>query len=124
MTEDVPDHILHPRTYRDKTERVPFLLRTLNDEKRCEIVRQSVNQLIESLYEPDADMGWVCRPGNPFSHDAINWGDLSCPEVELLGTRFIVYIEEAAPDAYDFAAWVKGWLNKWGWDDVDVRTEW
>lgn len=59
----------------------------------------------------------------------INWGDLGPYSVERFeddegngGER--VWIEEAAPDAYDLHLFVAAYLAKRGFPGVEVRTEW
>lgn len=61
--------------------------------------------------------------------DAVNWGDLSCVEAALVLTDegrsyYRVMIEEASPDAYKLGVYVRDWLAKRGWTDVEVLTEW
>lgn len=61
--------------------------------------------------------------------DAVNWGDLSCVEAALVLTDegrsyYRVMIEEASPDAYHLGVYVRNWLAKHGWTDVEVLTEW
>jgi hypothetical protein len=62
---------------------------------------------------------------------AINWGDLSCRDVEerrsLLheGNSYVaVLIEEAHPDAVGLHKFVADRLAQLGWRDVHVETEW
>ena len=61
--------------------------------------------------------------------DAVNWGDLSCVEAALVLTDegrsyYRVMIEEASPDAYKLGVYVRDWLAKRGWTDVEGLTEW
>lgn len=113
-------------TYRQRLERVPSVLGKLDDEKRCDILRRELNRLIQSLYDPDAEVGWRAArvPSPDFGNEAINWGDLSVLDVELHGSRFIAYVEELAPDSYTFGQWLVSWANRWGWSDVQVVMEW
>lgn len=61
---------------------------------------------------------------------AINWGDLSCCDVEerksvLHGSTMIaVTIEEASPDAHGLIAFVGKYLDAHGYPNVYVVTEW
>lgn len=64
-----------------------------------------------------------------FSGEAINWGDLGCTGAEYYindydSTGYRVIIEEAAPDACKLQAFVREYLAKNGFVDVDVVTEW
>jgi hypothetical protein len=59
----------------------------------------------------------------------INWADLGPTIVEHYeddegseGDR--VWIEEAAPDAYELQAFVRAYLARRGFPGVEVRTEW
>lgn len=64
------------------------------------------------------------------SMGAVNWGDLSCRDVEVRTSlihdtsMIAVTIEEASPDATGLRAFVSAWLEERGWKDVDVETEW
>mgnify|MGYP001567923528 CR=1 FL=1 len=110
---------------RQQVEMVPLLLGQLDDERRCQLLRRELNRLIESLYDPNTEVGWrPSRRADPFSGEAINWGDLTVIDVELHGARFIVYIEELDPNSHTFGSWIEGWARAWGWDDVMVVMEW
>ncbi len=59
---------------------------------------------------------------------AVNWGDLSCLDVEwyetLLGeSGYRVVIEEAAPENQEFQRFIREDIKKFGFD-VQVVTEW
>ena len=58
--------------------------------------------------------------------DAINWGDLGVRDVEKVEKgqeRWIVYVEEASPDANGLRLYLEKYLKAWGWD-VEVILEW
>ncbi|KKM81111.1 hypothetical protein LCGC14_1333160 [marine sediment metagenome] len=83
-----------------------------------------VSSLIASVYEPDAEIGWIADPRKyKFGNETINWGDLSVVSVDEDGDRFTVNIEEAAPGCELFQSWIEGWLSRWGWD-CEAVTEW
>ena len=90
----------------------------------------SAQWLIERLYVPCSlnRHPWGVVTGilaRPFSDEAINWGDLSVMDVRRLGkSGWLVEIEEAAPDSPAFCRYIQSWLTKWGWENVEVRTEW
>jgi hypothetical protein len=58
----------------------------------------------------------------------VNWGDLECRAAAYVftdkGLHYEVQIEEAAPDAGKFQAFVAEYLEKQGFKDVVVLTEW
>ena len=85
-------------------------------QRRLQHLRQLANDALDA-----ADAAGI--------EDAVNWGDLSCVEAALgqtdEGRRYYrVMIEEASPDAYKLAVYVRDWLAKRGWTDVEVLTEW
>lgn len=96
-----------------------------NDAK--EIIQSLVNWLITSLYVPDKDLIKVVNKELiqklGLDKDPINWGDLKCFDVEEVEGRWIAYVDEADPLAYDLQRWLESWLNLWGWN-VRVVTEW
>lgn len=51
----------------------------------------------------------------------VNW--LITSLVEEVEGRWIAYVDEADPLAYDLQRWLESWLNLWGWN-VRVVTEW
>lgn len=61
-------------------------------------------------------------------HDPINWGDLSCTEVDwYTGTAqsgYRVWISEASPDCRELPGVIASYLALHGYPGVDVRTEW
>ena len=84
-------------------------------------IQEAVDQLIQYLFQPDKEhpWGWVANAALieslGFRNEAINYGDLSCVEVERLGRgRWLVTIEEADPSCPVFCAWVEGWLRVFG----------
>ena len=61
--------------------------------------------------------------------DAVNWGDLSCVSAERCesdegDTRYLVIIEEAAPDASNLQNYIAVYLATHGFPGVEVMTEW
>ena len=62
--------------------------------------------------------------------DAVNWAALKCNEAQLVipqeGTPFWrVCIDEASPEAHQFATAIAEGLKRWGWlPYVEVTTEW
>ena len=94
----------------------------------AEAVRNAVDSLLGFLYAPATDVAWRAdgRKLKKFglSKEPINWGDLSCTEVEKFadGSWFVV-IEEAAPECPNLCEYVRAWLEKWGWN-ARVQTEW
>ena len=100
----------------------------LDDEKVW--VQRATNQLIAYLFRPDREHKWGWVADGPliellgFRDEPINYGDLSCVDVQRLGDDgFLVLIEEAAPSCPNFCAWVEGWLAVFGWK-TQVETEW
>jgi len=96
-----------------------------------EVIRCNADWLIARCYAPHEEAG--CRVTaeslaqlglSGLESEAINWGDLRVVEVRAFGSAWEVLIEEASPDCPALAAYITGWLNKWGWPDVLVRTEW
>jgi len=96
-----------------------------NDEEE---VMGLVNWLIISLYEPDEENVYRVNEEKirkyGLDRDAINWGDLKCYAVEKIAEdKYVVYVDEAAPDATSLQKFIEEWMKKWGWD-VEVHTEW
>ena len=97
-----------------------------------ETIRRNVDWLIEHLYEPHPEYGVQATTrslnfvsnGTMIFKEPINWGDLHASEVSG-GDTWEVILEEAAPDACpELCAYIKDWLEAWGWTPVVVRTEW
>ena len=62
-------------------------------------------------------------------HEAINWADLKCVDVELISSSYSgdfirVKIEEAAPDSSDFRMYIYQALVHRGYLRIEVVTEW
>lgn len=59
---------------------------------------------------------------------AINWADLHCTDVELVfnadRTRVCITIQEASPEAYRLSKYVSDKLEKIGYGNIEVDTEW
>ena len=96
--------------------------------KAEECVRAAVDSLISYLYELADDVCW--RQDGPktkrlgFRDEPINWGDLSCCDVEKFADgSFLVTIDEASPECPNFCEWIRARLQKWGWE-AKVQTEW
>lgn len=65
----------------------------------------------------------------PFRRGGVNWADLRCVSVEWVmdnhgDWRYVVNVEEAAPDEYELQNEVAQRLARNGYADVDVVTEW
>lgn len=95
-----------------------------------EVVRVNVNWLIQALYKPDPECGFRvdekrARAFGVNPDEPINWGDLSCVNVEraeIAGkTVFLVTIEEARSPSLE--RFIEEWLTRWGWE-ARVRTGW
>jgi len=86
------------------------------------------NWLLMVLYEP-TEWGFVCNreiaKKYGLDKDAINWGDLGVRDVEKVEgqERWIIYVEEASPDADGLRLYLEKYLRAWGWD-VEVILEW
>ena len=102
---------------------------------RQQAIRQSAQWLIERLYEPCpvSRHPWGTVVNNPneltkpydVDRESIKWGDLSVVDVRRLGkSGWLVEIEEASPTCAAFCGYIQSWLTKWGWENVEVRTEW
>jgi len=96
-------------------------------EDAKKIIQSLVNWLITSLYVPDRDLikavnGELIQKLG-LDKDPINWGDLKCFEVEELEGKWIAYVDEADPTAYNLQRYLESWLTLWGWN-VEVVTEW
>ena len=96
-------------------------------EDSKKIIQSLVNWLITSLYVPDkvlikaVNKELIQKLG--LDKDPINWGDLKCFDVEVLGESWVAYVDEAAPSAYNLQHYLEKWLALWGWN-VRVVTEW
>lgn len=92
-----------------------------------EVIRRNVDWLLDRLYEADEENGYRASSraigALMLDHEAINWGDLGCVEVNRDDGQWCAYIEEAADDSPNLRAYVAGWLQKWGWN-VEVETSW
>ena len=124
------------QTYRERCEFMPRILKglagkpgDLTDEEKGQILARQVNRLIQWLYRPHPELGWVrgrsSADGYPFDRDLINWGDLGVVDVKwtTTGTAIITIEEAAEGDAPNLCRWLEDWLALWGWD-TEVRTEW
>jgi len=96
--------------------------------KAEDVIRDLCNWLICALYRPDAasvfkvDKGRMKEfPG--LEGAAVNWSDLKCTHVEQQGAVYVVYVEEASPDAGALRGYLETWIQEWGWP-VAVKTEW
>ena len=95
-----------------------------------EAILMSVNFLISQLYKPDPEHGCVVdreklrRLEEEYGDlGVVNWGDLSCVDVEDRDGVYLVTIEEASADGRGLCQYLETWLHRWGWNVV-VRTEW
>lgn len=94
----------------------------------AQFLEWNVNWLIISLYDIDEDT-MKSTNGDKLKKygledEPVNWGDLRCYDVETTKDKYIVRIEEASPNADKFKEYIQEWLQKWGWDNVEVITEW
>jgi len=97
------------------------------EEDAKTIIQSLIDWLINRLYTPDPDLikvvdnKLVAELG--LDEEAINWGHLKCYDVEKAEDRYIAWVNEANPTAYNLQRYLEGWLQKWGWN-VKVITEW
>ena len=109
-------------------------------QKRLDQLRTAATKACEQANEMQARYHWkwgveVVKEDDDdtiiargLSDDAVNWGDLSCVQARLCLTdtgemTYVVYLEEAAPDATCLREFVRKQLKeKFG--DVEVQTEW
>lgn len=100
----------------------------------CEVVEDTVNQLIDNLYKPCEDERMA--DGIDFVADqeklkrfeidgeAINWGDLKACEVKKFDDgQFLVVVDEAAPGCINLIRYIERFMKQFGWN-VRVETEW
>jgi len=83
-------------------------------------IYQEVNNLIKSLYNSDGTVNVKKLKELQFYGSPVNWGDLSCCYVEK---AYVVYVSEAAPDAYALQKYIEKEMRKKGYK-VKVITEW
>lgn len=99
-----------------------------------ERIETRVNMLIAALYIPEHGYDGMTKVDphriERFEIDdsePINWGDLKCLEVEKSNheeERWIITIDEAAPDVCDtFCDYISYYMKSYGWN-VTVKTEW
>ena len=93
-------------------------------------VETLANRLIESLFTPTEESGlfipdWAkITEMDINSGEPINWADLKAT-VEQKDDMFIVCIDEAAPDSCQtLCDYITKYLTAWGWDNIEVQTEW
>lgn len=89
-----------------------------NDDE-CERIKKDANEIIKSCYDVDGKL--KLEIGKKFEGEAINWGDLKCLEVKKC---YVVYIDEADPNAENFRYYIKNELENKGYDNIEVITEW
>ena len=100
--------------------------------EEAEVIRCNADWLIARCYVPDTEIGckvtsaWLLTLGLAgLEGESINWGDLSVGEVKQRGEgAWDITVEEAEPDCPGLRAYICGWLQKWGWNNVRVITEW
>jgi len=56
--------------------------------------------------------------------DAVNWNDLRCTDVIKHKGQYIAFIEEADPNAYELQIFVREYLEKKGYENVGIITNW
>ena len=64
-----------------------------------------------------------------FVKEPINWGDLSCADVQIVidrdgDKRYLATVEEAAPHCEKLIAFILAELHKHKFENIDVITEW
>ena len=59
-----------------------------------------------------------------FYNESINWGDLSCVQIEPLDKGYRVYIEELSPTCIKFRESIEDELFEQGFRQVEVYMEW
>ena len=64
-----------------------------------------------------------------FNCDPINWGDLGVVSAERVKDdsghiSYRIWIEEAGPDCSEFPLYISGKLKQFGFNGIEVRTEW
>jgi len=91
------------------------IVNKINDNKN-EKIKQDVNEIIKSLYNKSGK-----KIKANFKNEPINWGDLRCFAVE---EKYVVYISEASPNATEFKNYIKNELEKKGYKNVEIITEW
>ena len=111
-------------------ELLPDSVRLSEDER----IRLNVNWLLAALYTPNDQFGAVFIRKNLVRLDVspdvgtepINWGDLNAGDVrQFTDGTWQVTIEEASPGACPILCeYVRSWLARWGWQVVEVVTEW
>jgi len=72
-------------------------------------IYQEVNNLIKSLYNSDGTVNIKKLKELQLYGSPVNWGDLSCCYVEK---AYVVYISEAAPDAYALQKYIEEEMKK------------
>jgi len=77
----------------------------------------------------DAALGKAAATDGSWRDEPINWADLHCAGVEFVvdefsDGRYVATIEEASPACPSLCKFVANELNKVGFGDVEVRTEW
>jgi len=99
------------------------------------MLERNADWLLARLYEPDVAVGARFSGDPPMGapggrllsvrHELINWGDLSASAEQMSDGRWTITLEEAgAGQCPDLCEYVRGWLMAWGWESVEVRTEW
>jgi len=90
-----------------------------------ELLARNANWLLQQLYCPDTKRGAIYRTDERFDEEPINWGDLSAAVDKRPDGVFVISLEEAAPDdCPNLCDYIRGWLVKWGWESIEVVTEW
>ncbi len=94
-----------------------------------DLIRLSVDRLIEALYKPDFELNWKVDKERlkmfGIEKESINWGDLSVDEIHQNKRGYYeVIVHEAGPEQCEtFCAYIEQHMAAWGWD-VTVKTEW
>jgi len=87
-----------------------------------------INWLIINLYELNDETVYQINKEKlkkyRLENETINWGDLSCYQVNIEKDKYVIHIEEALSYSNNFKNYIAKYLKKWGWDDVKIITEW
>ena len=99
-------------------------------QNESEAIHLAIDWLLVRLYRPDVEIGCVLdrdavRHIDPqILDEPINWGDLSA-DVERAEDGWTVTLEEAADGHCPaLCAYIKSWLERWGWKPVMIQTTW
>lgn len=82
------------------------------DEDLNEFGESEIKQFIDDFLERLSKNHIEMTEGESQRWD-VNFGDLHCFDIKYAADKTLsVYIEEVAPDAYDFKIFIEDWLNE------------